>query len=439
MYPCELRDKLCAWASFADGGSSRPKGPSISSACERTCSCTGHDSSLASFCLPPSGHTGGSDSLVANNMPPPSDSDDGPHTQMSFAAGGPSRSKGPSISPVSDGTCRSAEPAPSLDHALPPSLPVVCAFTCKNADSDPRDGVHCRSVSPFGFSPPSPSGLPFDIVSTGSLPPLVPPFGFSPSSPSRSPLCPAAEGLLCNPAPPLGFSAPFPKGLPRDPDFDCVLGFVTPGSTARVKHLTGEGTSLACVLQAGLCDGVPFADGGSSRLKGPSISPTCEGACSNHEHVSPLASSCLHSSDCTEGSHSLADNNMPPLAAPNDGPHTQVYLAAGHLSRPRGPSIPRQAIAYARVLHLQLLLILQFRFHCQVWARLIGAPTLISKRFPLAFWFLPLGLVLLFLVGRRPAMLLRAYCAILSPPLGLVPLPLNGWCRTPTSSTRLAL
>ena len=340
LYPCELRDKLCAWASFADGGSSRPKGQSISSACERTCSCTGHDSSLASFCLPPTGHTGGSSSLVANNMPPPSASDGGPHTQMSFAAGGPSRPKGPSISPVSDGTCRSAEPAPSLDHALPLSLPDVCALTCENADSDPRDGVHCRSVSPFGFSPPSPSGLPFETASTGSLPPLVPPFGFSPSSPSGSPLCPAAEGLQCNPAPPLGFSAPFPKGLPRDPDFDCALGFVTPGSTARVKHLTGEGTSLACVLQAGLCDGVPSADGGSSRLKGPSISPTCEGACSNYEHVSPLASSCLFSSDCTGGSHSLADNNMPPLAAPNDGPHTQVYLAAGHLSRPRGPSIP---------------------------------------------------------------------------------------------------
>ena len=340
LYPCELRDKLCAWASFADGGSSRPKGQSISSACERTCSCTGHDSSLASFCVPPSGHTGGNNSLVVNNMPPPSASDDGPHTQMSFAAGGPSRPKGPSISPVSDGTCRSAEPAPSLDLALPPSLPVVCALTCKNADSDPRDGVHSRSVSPFGFSPPSPSGLPFETASTGSLPPLVPPFGFSPSSPSGSPLCPAAEGLQCNPAPPLGFSAPFPKGLPRDPDFDCALGFVTPGSTARVKHLTGEGTSLACVLQAGLCDGVPSADGGSSRLKGPSISPTCEGACSNYEHVSPLASSCLFSSDCTGGSHSLADNNMPPLAAPNDGPHTQVYLAAGHLSRPRGPSIP---------------------------------------------------------------------------------------------------
>ena len=236
---------------------------------------------------------------------------------MSFAAGGPSRPKGPSISPVSDGTCRSAEPAPSLDHALPPSLPDVCALTCEHDDSDPRDGVHCRLISPFGFSPPSPSGLPFEAASTGSLTPPVPPFGFSPPSPSGSPLCPAAEGLQCNPAPPLGFSAPSPKGLPRDPDFDCVLGSVFPGSTTRVKHLTGEGTSLACVLQAGLCDRVPCADGGSSRLKGPSISPTYEGACNNYEHVSSLASNYLFSSHCTGGSHSLADNNMPPLAAPD--------------------------------------------------------------------------------------------------------------------------
>ena len=69
----------------------------------------------------------------------------------------------------------------------------MCALTCKNADSDPRDGVHCRLVSPFGFSPPSPSGLPFETASTGSLTPLVPPFGFSPSSPSGSPLQQADE------------------------------------------------------------------------------------------------------------------------------------------------------------------------------------------------------------------------------------------------------
>ena len=100
---------------------------------------------------------------------------------------------------------------------------------------------------------------------------------------------------------------------------------------------------------------------------------------------------------------------------------------------------PRQAIAYVGAPHLQLLLILHFRILCQVWARLTGAPTMISKRFPLAFWFPPLGLVLPFLVGRRPALLPRAYCAILCPPLGLVLLPLKGWCRTPTSSARLAL
>ena len=62
------------------------------------------------------------------------------------------------------------------------------------------------------------------------------------------------------------------------------------------------------------------------------------------------------------------------------------------------------------------LLTLHFRFHCQVCAHLIGAPNLISKRFPHASWFPPLGLVLLPLVGRRSALLPRAYCAILCPP-----------------------
>ena len=85
------------------------------------------------------------------------------------------------------------------------------------------------------------------------------------------------------------------------------------------------------------------------------------------------------------------------------------------------------------------LLTLHFRFHCQVCAHLIGAPNLISKRFPHASWFPPLGLVLLPLVGRRSALLPRAYCAILCPPLGLVLLPLKGCHRTPTSSARLAL
>ena len=184
---------LCDRVPFADGGSGRLKGPSISLKCEKVCSNNEHDLSPASSRLSSSNRAGGSNSLVAKNMPPHAASDDGPHTQMSFAAGGPSRPKGPSISPVSDGTCRSAEPAPSLDLALPPSLPVVCALTCKNADSDPRDGVHSRSVSPFGFSPPSPSGLPFETVSTGSLPPHVPPFGFSPSSPSGPPLQQADE------------------------------------------------------------------------------------------------------------------------------------------------------------------------------------------------------------------------------------------------------
>ena len=297
LTPCVLRDGLCARISFADGGSSRPKGPSISPDCERACSSTGHDSSLASICLPPSGHTGGSSSLADNDRPLPSAFDDGLHTQVSFAAGGSSRPRGPCMSPVSDCTCRIAEHAPSVDPALPLSLPGLCALD-RSAESDLQEVPPCQLVSPFGFSPSSPSG---------------------------SPLCSVAEGLLRDPVPPLGFSPPSPKGLPQDPDFECPLGLVTPGSTGRVKNLSGQGTLTSCVLQAGLCDRVSFADGGSSRLKGPSISPKCERACSSNEHDSSLASSCLSSSDRTGGSSSLADNNMPPPSAFDDGPHTQVF------------------------------------------------------------------------------------------------------------------
>ena len=107
----------------------------------------------------------------------------GPHTQVFFAAGVSSRPRGPSIPPVSDCTCRSAELASSAGPELSPSLPGLCALACRNADSDPREVSHCRSVSPLGFSPPSPRGLPFDAAVTGLLPPPVPPFGFSPLPP----------------------------------------------------------------------------------------------------------------------------------------------------------------------------------------------------------------------------------------------------------------
>ena len=112
-------------------------------------------------------------------MPPPSAFDDGPHTQVFSAAGFSSRPRGPSIPPVSECTCRSAELASSAGPELSLSLPELCALACRNADSDPRDVSHCRLVSPFGFSPSS-SGLPFETALTGSLPPPVPPFGFSP-------------------------------------------------------------------------------------------------------------------------------------------------------------------------------------------------------------------------------------------------------------------
>ena len=105
------------------------------------------------------------------------------------------------MSPVSDCTCRSAEHAPSVDPALPLSLPGLCALD-RSAESDLQEVPPCQLVSPFGFSPSSPSG---------------------------SPLCSVAEGLLRNPVPPLGFSPPSPKGLPQDPDFECPLGLVTPG------------------------------------------------------------------------------------------------------------------------------------------------------------------------------------------------------------------
>ena len=88
---CVLRAGLCARVSFAHGGSSWPKDPSISPECERACSSTGHDSTLASSCLPPSGHTGGSGSHADNDRPIPSAFDGGPHTQVPFAAGGSSR------------------------------------------------------------------------------------------------------------------------------------------------------------------------------------------------------------------------------------------------------------------------------------------------------------------------------------------------------------
>ena len=288
---CVLQAGLCARVSFADGGSSRPKGPSISPKCQRACSSTEHDFSLASSCLSPSGHTGDSSSLADNDRPLPSAFDDGLHTQVSFAAGGSSRPRGPCISPVSDCTCRSAEHAPAVDPALPLSLPGLCALG-RSAESDLREVPPCQSVSPFGFCPPSPSGSLLGSV---------------------------AVGLLPNPVPPLGFSPLSPKGLPQDPDIECPLGLVTSGCTGRVKNLSGEGTLTSCVLQAGLCDRVSFADGGSSRPKGPSISPKCERACSSTEHDFSLASSCVSPSDRTGGSSSLADNNMPPPSAFNDG------------------------------------------------------------------------------------------------------------------------
>ena len=88
-------------------------------------------------------------------------------------------------------------------------------------------------------------------------------------------------------------------------------------------------------------------------------------------------------------------------------------------------------------MHRQLTL--HFRFHCQDCAHLVGAPNLIYERFPHASRFPLLGFVLLPLVGRCWALLPRACCPILCPPLGLVLLPLKGCHRTPTSSARLAL
>ena len=81
-------------------------------------------------------------------------------------------------------------------------------------------------------------------------------------------------------------------------------------------------------------------------------------------------------------------------------------------------------------MHRQLTL--HFRFHCQDCAHLVGAPNLIYERFPHASRFPLLGFVLLPLVGRRCALLPRACCPILCPPL-------KGCHWILTSSTRLAL
>ena len=286
-----LRAGLCTRVSFAHGGSSWPKDPSISPECKRACSCTGHDPMLASNCLPPSGHTGGGGSHADNDRTIPSAFNGGPHTQVPFAAGGSSRPRGPCISPVRDCTCRSATPAPSVEPALPLSLPGSCALD-RSAEPDLREDPRCQSVSPFGFCPPSPSGLPWHAV---------------------------AEDLLPNPVPPLGFSPLPPTGLPLDPCFVCPLGPVASGCTGRTKNHSGEDTLFPCELRDKLYARVSFADGGSSRPKGPSISSVCERTCSSTGHDFSLASFCLPPSGHTGGSSSLVDNNMPPLLLPMTG------------------------------------------------------------------------------------------------------------------------
>ena len=64
---------------------------------------------------------------------------------------------------------------------------------------------------------------------------------------------------------------------------------------------------------------------------------------------------------------------------------------------------------------------------------------LLLEGFPIACRLPPLGLVLLPLVGRCWALLLRTCCPILFPPLGLDLSPLKGCHRILTPSARLAL
>ena len=69
-----------------------------------------------------------------------------------------------------------------------------------------------------------------------------------------------AEDLLPNPVPPFGFRPLSPKGLPQDSDTECPLGLDISGCTGRVRSLSGEGNLTSCVLRAGLCARVSFAD-----------------------------------------------------------------------------------------------------------------------------------------------------------------------------------
>ena len=178
----------------------------------------------------------------------------------------------------------SLTPYPSPEWApLLPSASPSASHGFRSADSALRGVSDClsSSVAPFGFSPPCSCGSPLGSVAMDLLPFPVSPSGSRPLS---------------------------PKGLSQVTDIECPLGPGIPGCAGRTRSLGGEGLLTSGVLRTKMCTRASFAHGGSGWPKDPSISPECERACSCPGHDSMHASTCLPPSGHTGGSSSREDN-----------------------------------------------------------------------------------------------------------------------------------